>query len=417
MKQMNQRFPLFLFVTFLATLAGPKACAAIQNDFPPANFLESQGASDKAGQEEQAYNAAQDALRQEDYQDAVKGFDSVISMRGRRTDAALYWKAYALNKAGDKEHALSAIAELRKGYAQSRYVRDAGALEVEIKGAGVNVNELNDEETKLMALNALMNSDPEKAVPLLDKIVHGNDSPKLKDRALFVLAQSNSDKAQQILLSLAKANNDPELQKRAIRYIGMNGNSRNRGVLKEIYSSSTDPSVKKAVFQGWLMSGDKDDVLAVALQEKSPELRKEAIRYLGMMGAHGEIRQLYKQTSDAESKEELIKAMGIGGDVEGINEVARTEPDPAVRMYAIKNLGIFGGHKASDTLVSLYSTQNDVETKKAIVNALFLNGAGKQMVELARKETNPELKKALIQKMSLMNSPDITEYMMEILNK
>jgi hypothetical protein len=36
---------------------------------------------------------------------------------------------------------------------------------------------------------------------------------------------------------------------------------------------------------------------------------------------------------------------------------------------------------------------------------------------LARKETNPELKKALIQKMSLMNSPEITEYMMEILNK
>jgi hypothetical protein len=39
------------------------------------------------------------------------------------------------------------------------------------------------------------------------------------------------------------------------------------------------------------------------------------------------------------------------------------------------------------------------------------------MVTLARKETNPELRRELVQKMALMNSPEITEYMMEILNK
>jgi len=39
------------------------------------------------------------------------------------------------------------------------------------------------------------------------------------------------------------------------------------------------------------------------------------------------------------------------------------------------------------------------------------------MVALAKKETNPELKKSLIQKMSLMSSPEISDYMMEILNK
>jgi HEAT repeat protein len=389
----------------------------VQTDLPSSNFLDPQGATDKAGQEEAAYTAAQDALNQEEYSHAVSGFDSVINMRGRKADAAMYWKAYALNKEGDKARALTTIAELRKGYPQSKYVRDAGALEVEIKGASVNPSDLGDEEVKLMALNALMNSDPEKAVPLLDKIIRGNYSLKLKDKALFVLSQSNSDKAQQILLGLAKANNDPDLQKRAIRYIGMNGNSRNRGILKEIYTSSTDPSVKKAVFQGWLMSGDKDDVLAVAQQERSPELRKEAIRYLGMMGGHAELRQLYKQTTDADSKEELIKAMGIGGDVEGIADIARTETNPEVRLSAIKNLGIFGGHQASDMLLTIYNSHNDVETKKAVINALFLNGAGKQMVAMARKETNPELKKALVQKMSLMSSPEITEYMMEILNK
>ncbi|HZD95185.1 MAG TPA: hypothetical protein VE133_13080, partial [Candidatus Sulfotelmatobacter sp.] len=84
---------------------------------------------------------------------------------------------------------------------------------------------------------------------------------------------------------------------------------------------------------------------------------------------------------------------------------------------AINTLGLVGGAESLTALTGIYSSQADVPTKKKVVNALFLHGAGKEMVALARKETNPELKKTLIQKMSLMNSPEITEYMMEILSK
>jgi hypothetical protein len=100
-----------------------------------------------------------------------------------------------------------------------------------------------------------------------------------------------------------------------------------------------------------------------------------------------------------------------------MTEMAQTEKDPEIRRRAVRNLGIFGGQEASNTLISIYESQADLETKKEVINALFLNGAAKQMVALARKETNPELKKALIHKMSLMSSPEITEYMMELLNK
>jgi HEAT repeat protein len=135
------------------------------------------------------------------------------------------------------------------------------------------------------------------------------------------------------------------------------------------------------------------------------------------MGGRIELRQLYEQVPDLEYREELIKAMGIGGDVEGLTQVAKTDKDPVTRRRAIKALGIFGGHSASDTLFSLYGSEGSIETKKEIINALFLNSAGKQMVALARKETDPELKRALISKMSLMSSPEITDYMMEVLNK
>ena len=191
--------------------------------------------------------SAKDALDNGEYDNAIKQFDEVIKIHGRRADGAMYWKAYALNKAGNKAQALTAIGELRKSYPKSNWLRDAGALEQEIRGAG-NPENISDEELKLLAIQSLMNSNPEKAVPLLEKIIMGNYSPKLKDRAFFVLSQSDSDKAQQILMGLAKANNQPDLQKRAIRNLGMNSNPRNRAVLKEIYNSSTDIGVKKSVF-------------------------------------------------------------------------------------------------------------------------------------------------------------------------
>ncbi len=411
---MNRKLFLILFLNIVVSFVLSSAVAAQQ--VPSASLLDPQTAEKANAHEDELYQSAKDALDNGEYDNAIKQFDEVIKIHGRRADGAMYWKAYGLNKAGNKAQALTAIGELRKNYPKSNWLRDAGALEQEMRGGG-NPENISDEELKLLALQSLLNTDPEKAIPLLEKIIQGNYSPKLKDKALFVLSQSGSDKAQQILMGLAKANNQPELQKRAIRYMGMNGNGRNRAVLKEIYNSSTDMGVKKSVLQAWLMGGDKDDVLAVARAGKNPELRREAIRYLGMLGGQAELRQLYKEASDPEAKENLLQAMGMAGDVQGLTEAATSEKDPHIRSRAIRNLGLFGGSQATNTLVTIYNSNSDLETKKEVANALFLHGAGKELVALARKETNPQMKRELIQKMSLMNSPEISDYMMEILNK
>jgi hypothetical protein len=381
---------------------------------PSASLLDPQTAA--SVREDDVYNSAKEALDEEDYDKAIKGFDQVIAMHGRKADGAMYWKANAQNESGNKAQALTTVGELRKQYPKSTWLRDAAVKEQEWRGS-VNPENISDEELKLLALQSLMNSDPEKAVPLLDKVITGNASTKLKDKALFVLSQSGSDKAQQILMTLAKANNQPDLQKRAIRYIGMNSNTRNRAVLKEIYSSSTDIGVKKTVFQAWLMCGCKDDVLALAKTEKNPEMRREAIRYLGMMGGRAELMDFYKNSPDAETREAAVGAMLLCGCSHELAEIVQTEKDPGVLEKAINTLGLVGGGDSLAALTRLYGTQSDIAMKKRVINALFLHGAGKEMVALARKETNPELKKSLISKMSLMSSPEITEYMMEILNK
>ena len=403
------------FVLFLISLPAFVTLARAQSVNPSSTLFDPQ-ATAAPSREDQLYSAGTAALDSGNYDDAIRNFDQVASLRGRKADAALYWKAYALNKSGNKPAAQAAIAELRKSYPQSRWLRDAGALELEMKGAPANPDAISDEELKLLALQSLMNGDPDKALPILDKIIHGNDSPKLKDKALFVLSQSSSDKAQQILLSLAKANNNPDLQKRAIHYMGMGG-SRNNGILKQIYQGTTDVSVKKAVFHGWLMSGDKEDVLAVARTEQSPELRKDAIHYLGMMGGRNELREMYKNSPDASTREAVIHDMMMSGDSQGLVEIANTEKDPQVLDQAIHTLGMVGGEDSLRALTNIYNTHNDIATKKRVIDGMFLHGAAHEMVAMARKETNPELKRAWIQKLSLMSSPEITEYMTEILNK
>jgi len=50
-----------------------------------------------------------------------------------------------------------------------------------------------------------------------------------------------------------------------------------------------------------------------------------------------------------------------------------------------------------------------------VIEALFLQGNAKAIVEIARKETDPELKKKAVEQLWLMNSKEGTEFFEEIL--
>ena len=99
---------------------------------------------------------------------------------------------------------------------------------------------------------------------MLEKILQGNQSPRLKERALFVLAQSSSPSAQQVITGIARGGSNPDLQRKAVQYLGMHGTAANRQVLGEIYASSSDLDIKRQILRAFMMSGDKEQVLAAA---------------------------------------------------------------------------------------------------------------------------------------------------------
>src|SRR5260370_2810070 len=111
-------------------------------------------------------------------------------MNGPQSDAALYWKAYAENRLGKRDSALTTIADLKRRFPQSRWQKDATALEIEVKqstGQPVRPADQSDEELKMLAIQGLMNSDPERAMPRLDKPTNAPTPPNTKSNAPFSL--------------------------------------------------------------------------------------------------------------------------------------------------------------------------------------------------------------------------------------
>ena len=351
---------------------------------------------------------------------AVSAFNRVAELKGSRVDAALYWKAYSQDRAGQRAEALATIAELTRTYSSSRYVKQAQALEVEVRrnvGQPVRPDAQSDEELKLMAVNGLLNSDPEQAFPILQKLLQGATSPRVQERALFVLAQSNSPRARQILTDIAKGSATPELQSKAIQYLGIHGGPESRAVLSDIYKGSSDVDVKRRILRAFMVSGEKGFILAAAQTEQNPELRMEAIRQLGVMGASDEVWQIYQKESSIEVKKQVLQALFTGGNAQRMIELAKSEPNAELRRAAVRSLGVMGAGRTGDALGQIYATDKDPAVRKAVLEALFIQGNAAALVSLARKESDVEMKKAIVQKLSLMNDKAATDYMLELLNK
>jgi tetratricopeptide (TPR) repeat protein len=336
---------------------------AFARKFGPDGFAFFQpGRRDRDRDDDRNYERGQRALDGRRWEEALESFSQVASGSGTRVDGALYWKAYALAKLGRRDEATAAIAQLRKTFPQSRWLDDTKALEFEMKQASGQRSAPEaeaDEDLKLMALNGLVQSDPDRALPLLENLLKTSSSAKLKERVLFVLAQSNSTAGKQLLERVARGGaGNPDLQVKAVHYISATSKRNdNRALLWDIYSKSTDDQVKREVIRGLRESQDREHLLQIAKSDKEPGIRRIAIESLASL-------------------------------------------DPAT---------------TGDALSSLYGSETDQQIKRQILNSLHGQRNAKAIVEIARKETDPQMKREIVSRLSNMKSKEATDYLMEIL--
>jgi len=153
---------------------------------------ESEGDAPDAGLYADGTRAINDAR----WTDAEKIFTRIVGQHGAHEQGALYWKAYAENKLGHIGPALQTCGELGKKFPASSWVHECGALEIEIdarNGKPVGPRSGDDDDLKLLALNALMKKDESRALAEIQEILNGDSSEKLKKEALFILGNHYSD--------------------------------------------------------------------------------------------------------------------------------------------------------------------------------------------------------------------------------
>jgi HEAT repeat protein len=243
----------------------------------------------------------------------------------------------------------------------------------------------------------------------------GANSPRVKDRALFVVSQSGSPRARALIVSIAKGGGNPDLQLRAIRYIGVMGGAENRQILADVYRSSTDAAVKRSILRSFGVAGDRERLFALAKSETDAVLRGDAVRQLGVMRALSELTDLYRSETSVDVKKSILQSMFVAGDVTRVIELAKAEKEPELRRTAIRNLGLMNRPETTNTLIEIYGADASAEIRRAVINALFVQGNASALVTLARAEGDPELKRDIVSKLSNMKAKEATDYLLELL--
>jgi hypothetical protein len=264
--------------------------------------------------DDSSYTAGTQAMDAHNWPGAVNAFDKVINAKGKRVDAALYWKAYSLNKLNKLQLASATCDQLHSQYMDSPWNRDCAALapNIQINTAELakNAEEIarnaadvsaamsssshfdstdtppargSDDDLKMLALNSLLNQDPARAVPLLRGILTGNQPANVKKHALFVLAQSKSPEAESILHDAVIGKMDPQLQREAIQSIAVFQGRRANDTLVEVYKTTSDPQIKHSVISSLFITGDAPKMVELARNEKDLNLKRSIVSMLALM--------------------------------------------------------------------------------------------------------------------------------------
>jgi HEAT repeat protein len=256
-----------------------------------------------------------------------------------------------------------------------------------------------EEALALAAMEGLMSQPPQRALPIIKKVMAGSQSTLVKQRALFVLSQMDVPEAQAVLLETAKSG-DIALRREAIRNIGIGGNAKSLAGLQDIYSAG-DAKVKSNVLEAWLIAGRKAEVYQAALNAKSDEEAKNAIRMLSVMGAVEELRKLGDLQKHGKS---LLEAYAISGDLTSLRKIADGNGDVSVRGEAVQRIGIVGTDAARTALRDIYTANatSNPKLRDAALHGMLISGDQQGVLTLYRAAKTTEEKRVLLRTLSIM---------------
>ena len=352
------------------------------------------------GPESKRLGRAKDFIADERWPAAIEELRAAVDdAKEPRKDEVLYWLAHSLNQSGDSAAGIETIARLEREYPSSMWVKPARALRIEIavrlnrsdvlwwtamppapvrmkgptkaspkaspKESPVPAKELPptpfwvsdtispDVDLRIQALGALMKTDADRAIPLLQEIAFDTPNPEQASRAVFMLAQSPLPKAKATVVQVAKEGPEP-VRVVAVRVLGRLGGPEISGELMGVYVTANEPV-----------------------------------------------------------KFEIVKALGDRLEKGALQRIVDTEKDGKLRNRAIEGLGQAG---AVQQLVMMYKSAG-LLGRRSIINGLFIARADGELIRIADLEGNLQLNQEACERLRLLGTPKAKEYLLKVSEK
>jgi len=396
------------------------------------------------------YRAAREALNRDEYRSAARMFRELRDKypRSRFVADTYYWEAFARRRLGGTEQLREARDLLRQQgtkYPQASTRDDAAALATQIDGdlarlgdsrAARDVAEraqdtqgCGDIEVKKAAINAYMQGNRERAVPVLKIVLARRDvcSVELRKAALFVVSQMGGDEAADVLLNTVATDPDKDIRGNAIFWLSQVKTDRAVPLLDSILRSSADYEIKeKALFA---LSQHKDARASAAIkqilrdQNAPMELRKNAVFWLGQRHdaeATPYLKEFFRQTTDKELRSQVLFAVAQTHDPADGAWLVGVAKDRSQGIEVRKNALFWAGQSGVEVkeLLDLYTTTIDHEMKEQL---LFVYSQSKspaaldKLFEIAKTEKDKDLRENAIFWIGQSHDPRVTKFLEDLI--
>jgi HEAT repeat protein len=368
----------------------------------------------------QMFRAGRDFIENEEWAKAAETFRGFINTypRDNDLDAALYWYAYALKRQGLSKEAAKQLKRLVKDFQRSGWRDEADAMLAELAPAlgetQIIDNALSkeNEELKIIALQSLFDSSPERALGYVSEWLKPNStaSRRMKEAAVSLLGAHGGKQAVPILLDIARNQPDAKLRQTAIHRLGEAGGETVMDELMRIYTTDPDIKIKQQVLHALAeMDGPRANAKLLEIAQNNNEnieMRKTAISRLSEReGAFDNLVRIYDADRTLDIRKRLLNSFAESNDPRAdakLLEVARTGDNVELRRYAIRRLGEHNGEAMLDELMRLYQTEQSLEVKRDILNAFSdMNSprAKTKLYEIARNTSeNIDLRRNVIRR-------------------
>ncbi|MBW8769170.1 MAG: HEAT repeat domain-containing protein [Gemmatimonadetes bacterium] len=411
------------------------------------------------------YRSAREQLNRGDYRTAAKSFALIVDRFPKSTYAgdALYWQAYAYYSIGEQSQlreALRVLDEQRRRYPKAATRGDADALSVRIKGALARQGDdrsaediarvakgasepcsrsgNDDDDERMAALNALLQMNAERAVPVLKQVLAKRDacSAGLREKAVFLLSQKRTPETEDIMLDVVKNDPSRDVRKKAVFWLGQVNTDKAADALMQMLTSSTaDAEMREqAVFALMQQHSTRGQaaVRAIAEDPKAPDgVREKAVFWLGQQRSPENatfLRGLFDKLAaspEGSANESIAKKIlfslsqmrGEGNDKWLMDVAANSRYSVETRKQAI-----FGAGQANVTtadLVALYPRLADRELKGQLIWVLSEKRDGAavdRLMQIAKTDPDREMRKKAIFWLGQSNDPRVKDFLLEIIN-